>query len=117
MQAHEMTRFRSIAERPNPLWSLGVGLLVVLLLVLVLTSCAGTVMSLKGQVCGQDVDLALTDRKDRSGFEATVECPGGGSVHISSTDSSTSAVVNALSAAMQSLTTLVAKVAGTAAAP
>jgi len=110
-----MTRFRSIAERPNPFWSLGFGLLVAaVLLALALSGCAGTTMSLKGQVCGQAVDLALTDRKDRSGFEATVECPQGGSVHISSTDSSTSAVVNALSAAMQSLTTLVAKIAGTA---
>ena len=110
-----MTRFRSIAERPNPFWSLGFGLLVAaVLLALALSGCAGTDMTLKGQICNQDVDLKFHDAKDRSGFDTKVVCPQGGSVHISSTDSSTSAVVNALSAAMQSLTTLVAKIAGTA---
>ncbi len=112
-----MTKFRSIVEQQRArdayVWALGLVLLGVL--AFALSGCAGTVMSLKGQVCGQNIDLQLVDKKDRSGFEGTIECPGGGRVHISSTDSSTSAVVNALSAAMQSLTMLVAKVAGTAA--
>jgi len=58
-----------------------------------LSACAGTELQLQGSVCGQPVNLVLQDRKDRSAFEGEITCPGGGRVWITSTDSSTSAVL------------------------
>src|SRR4249920_2411162 len=112
-----MTRFRSIAEpsQSRDAWVWFFGLVLLVALMIALSGCAGTAMHLTGSACGQPVDLELVDRKDRSGFEGSIKCSDGSEIRISSTDRSTSAVVNALSAAMASLTTLVAKIAGTAA--
>lgn len=66
------------------------------LLLLVLGGCVGTEASFEGQVCGQPVKFELNDKKDRSGFAATVTCPGGGGITVTTTDSSTSAVIQSM---------------------
>lgn len=80
-----------------------------------LGGCAGTQATMTGTICGQAVDFAVKDAKDRSGFDASIECPGGGGVHISSTDSSTSAVINAMAGMINQLTQSVAQLAATVA--
>jgi hypothetical protein len=92
------------------------GLLAALLaLSLILGGCAGTQLAFSGNVCNMPIELQLVDRKDRSGFTAHVECPGGGAMDIASTDSSTSAVINALSSQIQALSQMVVSLAGKAA--
>lgn len=63
---------------------------------------------------GQPVDLVLTDRRDRAEFTAAVECPNGGSVTITSTESLTSSVIAAQSDALGRLTDLVGLIASPA---
>ena len=73
---------------------------------LTLVGCSGTRLTMSGTVCGQAVELALRDQKDRSGFEAKVTCPDGGSVLLTSSESSTSAVVQAQAELATRLTAL-----------
>ena len=82
------------------------GLARTALLVLTLAGCSGTRLTMSGTVCGQAVELAMVDRKDRSGFEAQVTCPGGGSVLLTSSDSSTSQVIQAQAELATRLTAL-----------
>jgi hypothetical protein len=89
------------------LWVLGLPLVASGIL-FALTSCAGTSLKATGTVCGQQVDLELVDAKDRSGFTMEVSCPGGGSMSIASTDSSTSTVLAQQAAIVSKLTDLVA---------
>ena len=72
------------------------GLAHTALIVLTLAGCsAGTRLTTSGTICGQPYELAMADRKDRSGFEATVTCSDGSTLTVSSTDSSTSQVLQA----------------------
>ena len=64
-----------------------------LLAPLLLTGCAGTTLTLDGEVCGAPVKLSMVDRKDRTAFALNVECPEGGSVAIDTSESSTSQVL------------------------
>lgn len=67
--------------------------LIGMVVLLPLAGCAGTELHFAGSVCGQQVDLTLTDRKDRSGFDAQITCGPDGSIMVSTSDSSTSAVI------------------------
>jgi hypothetical protein len=96
-------------------WTWVVVLLTVAALLAALAGCAGTDIKLTGEVCGQNVDLVLHDAKDRDGFDAKVECPirsasgalSGGGLTITSTKSSTSAVMIQQAALIDKLTNLV----------
>ena len=68
----------------------------IIALTVLLVGCAGTQMAFEGNVCGQPVSLSMVDKKDRSGFTATVTCPNGGTVTLATSDSSTSAYVKTL---------------------
>ena len=70
-------------------------LLILLLLLLPLSACSGTQAQFDGQVCGQETHFTITDRKDRGVFDLEATCPQGGSVRISTSDSSTSSVIAA----------------------
>lgn len=85
------------------------------ILALALCGCAGTEMHASGSACGGPFDITLTDRKDRSGFSGTITCPDGGAIAITSTDSSTSAVIAQQAAMLGKLTDLVAALAASAA--
>ena len=89
-------RFRSVAELAaiRDGWALWLGLLAALL-VLTLAGCSGTRLAVTGAVCGQALEVALSDYKDRSGFAAEVTCSDGSSVMLTSSDSSTSQVIQA----------------------
>lgn len=96
--------------------------LVLAALLSILAGCAGTDIKLTGEVCGQNVDLMLHDAKDRAGFDAKVECPvrsatngalSGGGLTITSTDSSTSAVLIQQAALIDKLTNLVTTLVAT----
>ena len=81
--------------------------------VLALASCApGTEMQFSGTVCGQQVDLTLTDRKDRAGFDVQVDCGDGAGVRIASSESSYSAVIAAQGQIMSDLAGKVVALAG-----
>ena len=81
-----------------------------------LGGCAGTEAAFNGQVCGQDTAFTITDRKDRGAFELVATCPQGGSVRITSSDSSTSSVIeaqaDALAKSADALGALAGSVAG-----
>lgn len=83
--------------------------------VLALAGCAGTELQFAGKVCGQDVSLALIDRKDRSGFDAQITCGPEGSIMVSTSDSSTSAVIAAQAELAARLGDTITKLAGAAA--
>ena len=85
--------------------------LVFAALLLAVSGCAGTQLSMTGTVCGQDVQLQMVDRKDRSEFALDVTCPDGGGAHIASAESSTSSVLQAQAALLQTLAGLVAQLA------
>lgn len=74
---------------------------------LLLAGCAGTDLVFEGQVCGQPVKLTMHDAKDRSAFDASATCPQGGGLTITSSESSTSQVLSAMSANIDKLTALV----------
>jgi hypothetical protein len=64
-----------------------------ILSLITVTGCAGTDLVAQGTICGQPFSVQLADRKDRSGFTAVAKCPDGGELSITSSDSSTSAVI------------------------
>lgn len=76
---------------------------------------AGTAAHLSGTICGQQVDAAIADRKDRSQASLEINCGEGRSVVFTSADSSTSAVITAMASVVQQLSDLTAKLASTAA--
>jgi hypothetical protein len=78
---------------------------------------AGTSVHFKGQVCGQDADFSLSDMKDRSQATASVECPGGGAITISTADSSASAVMAQQAAMLAQVTNALASLATKLIAP
>jgi hypothetical protein len=83
---------------------LWVGPVALLLLILLLGGCAGTVVEFSGQLCGQPVAFKMLDRKDRSAADIMVQCGEDGGVTITTAESSTSKVLEAQAAAISSLT-------------
>ena len=87
-------------------WAFWLGLLAALLVLTLVGCSAGTRLTTSGTICGQPFELAMADRKDRSGFAAEVTCSDGSSVMISSSKSSTSAVIAAQAELATRLTAL-----------
>ena len=67
---------------------MGLARTALIVLVLALAGCSGDArLTTSGTICGQPFELAMADRKDRSGFAAEVTCSDGSSIMISSSES------------------------------
>lgn len=78
---------------------------------LLLAGCGGTVVEMDGQICGQPVKLRMADQKDRSGFDLAIVCGPEGSIALTTSDSSASAVIQAQATAIAGLAAAAARVA------
>lgn len=81
-------------------------------LAVVTSGCSGTVLEMEGQICGQPVKLRMADAKDRSAFELAITCGPGGSVMVSTAESSASQVLTAQAHALTGQVQALSNLAG-----